>query len=93
MPRALSTLARLRFSGIQIGLVLFWAIWLTAVTATNIFDAMKQLAAQTGGAVIEPSQTTPIDFRWPPRIVSLVSILSISGAVFIGLGLILWKLQ
>jgi hypothetical protein len=28
MPRLPSTLARLRFSGIQIGLVLFGAIWL-----------------------------------------------------------------
>jgi hypothetical protein len=30
---------------IQIGLVLFWAIWLSVVTATNVFDAMKQLGA------------------------------------------------
>jgi hypothetical protein len=38
-------LAKLRFSSIQIGLVLFWAIWLTVVTTTNIFDAMRQLGA------------------------------------------------
>ena len=38
-------LAGLRFASIQIGLVLFWAIWLTVVTTTNILDAMKQLGA------------------------------------------------
>lgn len=32
-----------RFSTIQIGLVLFWALWLTLVTITNTFDALKQL--------------------------------------------------
>ena len=38
-------LATLRFASIQIGLVLFWAIWLTVVTTTNILDVMKQLGA------------------------------------------------
>src|SRR5262245_25597629 len=38
-------LASLRFSSIKIGLVLFWAIWLTVVTATNILDVLKQLGA------------------------------------------------
>ena len=36
-------LAKLRFSTIQTGLVLFWAIWLTLVTLTNFADAMRQL--------------------------------------------------
>lgn len=31
-----------RFSTLQSGLVLFWAIWLSIVTSTNIFDAMNQ---------------------------------------------------
>ena len=38
-------LAKLRFSTIQAGLVLFWAIWLSLVTLTNIADAMKQIGA------------------------------------------------
>ena len=38
-------LGELRFSSIQIGLVLFWAIWLTVATITNVFDALKQLGA------------------------------------------------
>jgi hypothetical protein len=36
-------LAKLRFSTLQTGLVLFWAIWLTLVTATNTCDGLKQL--------------------------------------------------
>ena len=41
--------AKLGFSSLQIGLVLFWAIWLTAVTTTNIFDAGKQLGILPAG--------------------------------------------
>ena len=37
--------AKLRFSTIQSGLVLFWAIWLTLVAVTNAFDTMKRLGA------------------------------------------------
>lgn len=36
-------LERLRYSTLQSGLVLFWAIWLTIVTLTNLFDALNQL--------------------------------------------------
>lgn len=36
-------LAKLRFSTIPLGLLLFWAIWLTLVTFTNLADALKQL--------------------------------------------------
>jgi hypothetical protein len=39
----LVTLTKLRFSTIQTGLVLFWAIWLTLVTLTNFADALRQL--------------------------------------------------
>ena len=38
-------LAKLSFSSIQIGLVLFWATWLTVVTTANILDALKRLSA------------------------------------------------
>lgn len=57
----------------------------------NNRDTLPKLATQSGGAVIEPSQTIPIDFHWPPRVVSLASILSIAGAVFLAIGLIWWK--
>ena len=42
-------LARLRFSTLQSGLVLFWAIWLSLVTLTNVFDALKQLGIISEG--------------------------------------------
>lgn len=36
-------LERLRYSTLQSGLVLFWAIWLTIITLTNLSDALNQL--------------------------------------------------
>jgi hypothetical protein len=36
-------ISRLRFSTIQKGLLLFWAIWLTLIALTNFFDALRQL--------------------------------------------------
>lgn len=36
-------LSRIRFTTLQSGLVLFWAIWFSFVTLTNIFDALKHL--------------------------------------------------
>ena len=30
-------------------------------------EALRLLAERTGGHVIDPTTTTPIDFRWPPR--------------------------
>src|SRR4030095_8871333 len=53
-----SLLARLQFSTIQIGLVLFWAMWLTAVAATNILDALKQLGAL-------PARVTLVCYKLP----------------------------
>ena len=34
---------RMNFSGIQKGLVLFWAVWLSLVSLTNVCDALKSL--------------------------------------------------
>ena len=36
-------ISRFRFSTIQKGLLLFWAIWLTLVASTNLFDALKRI--------------------------------------------------
>lgn len=36
-------LSKLRFSTLQCGLVLFWAIWLTLITLTNMTDALRHL--------------------------------------------------
>jgi hypothetical protein len=53
--------------------------------------AMRDLASRTGGAVIQPSQNTRIDFAWPKRKVSLTPWLAIAGAIFVALGLAAWK--
>jgi hypothetical protein len=38
-------LQRLRFTTIQSGLLLFWALWLSLIAVTNLFDALKQVGA------------------------------------------------
>lgn len=86
MPRALSTLARLRFSGIQIGLVLFWAIWLTVVTATNIFDAMKQLGALPSGFTL-----ASYNFELVEKTVGAHGVPTIVAALLFA-GVIAWEL-
>ncbi|HWP39942.1 MAG TPA: hypothetical protein VNL70_03370, partial [Tepidisphaeraceae bacterium] len=58
----------------------------------NDHQAMQHLAESTGGQVIPPSQTWPIDFRWPLRTLSLLPILCAAGAAMIAVALILWKL-
>lgn len=57
----------------------------------NDLPAMRELASRSGGAVIPPNQSRPIDIHWPPRRVSMVPELALAGAVFIGLGLIAWR--
>ena len=57
----------------------------------NDLAAMRELAQTSGGAVIEPAQTTPIDFRWPVRHTALSSWLAACGAALIGAGLIVWR--
>jgi hypothetical protein len=39
----------LRFTSIQKGLLLFWAVWLSLVALTNLFDALRQLGALPDG--------------------------------------------
>ena len=50
--------------------------------------AMDKLARRTGGAVILPTQTTPIDITWPTRRAPVTSPLAFAGAAVIGLALI-----
>jgi von Willebrand factor type A domain len=53
--------------------------------------ALRALAERTGGKLIEPDMTGPIDFRWPPRDVSLTPWLAAAGGMFVALGLIWWR--
>lgn len=57
----------------------------------NDLRAMNELARRSGGAVIPPNQSRPIDIRWPPRRVSMAPELAMAGALFIGMGLMAWR--
>jgi hypothetical protein len=58
----------------------------------NDRPAMDVLARATGGAVIEPSHTAPLDFRWPTRAISLSAYLAAAGAALIVSGLVRWRM-
>jgi hypothetical protein len=59
----------------------------------NNRDAMARLAQRSGGEVIAPDRTSPIDIRWPRPPMPLTSPLAIAGAALIGLGLAWWRLH
>jgi hypothetical protein len=59
----------------------------------NDRQAMQRLAQQSGGAVIEPSQTTPIDIDWPRRRVSLTGVFVAVGILVMAGGLVVWRLR
>jgi hypothetical protein len=54
---------------------------------------MAELARLSGGQVIAPDQTWPIDIRWPRHTMPLTSPLAIAGAALIAIGLAWWKLR
>ena len=54
--------------------------------------ALRALAERTGGRVIEPTDTSPIQFTWPRRRVNLSSILAATGALLVAAGLVHGKL-
>jgi hypothetical protein len=62
-------------------------------TIGNDHDAMEKLARRSGGQVVPPRQTWPIDFRWPSRAMPLGSVLAVIGASLVALGLGWWKLK
>jgi hypothetical protein len=59
----------------------------------NNRETMRELALRTRGAVIEPTQTTPIELHRSRQPVLLASTLACVGAGLIALGLIVWKLN
>ncbi len=59
----------------------------------NDRSALRELARRTGGQLIEPGQTTPLQFTWPTRTLSAVPLLATLGAVFVALGLGYWRMM
>ena len=78
--------ARLRFSSIQTGLVLFWAIWLSVVSATNVFDALKQLGLLPPGFTLASYNFDLIAETIGPHGIPPL------GAAILFAGVILWQL-
>ncbi|QOV89522.1 vWA domain-containing protein [Humisphaera borealis] len=54
-------------------------------------DSLNRLVDRFGGAVIEPDQATPIDFKWPLRVTSIAPLLAGLAAVMLVLALLWWR--
>jgi von Willebrand factor type A domain len=54
-------------------------------------NALEAMAKLSGGAVIEPNRTTPIQFHWPHRRQPLRSWLAAAGALCLAGGLVAWQ--
>lgn len=53
--------------------------------------ALADLAARTGGEVIEPSHESAIDFHWPPRNIRLTPWVATIGMLLLAAGLVVWR--
>jgi hypothetical protein len=51
--------------------------------------ALEALATASGGRVIAPTETSPIDFDWPPRHIPITPWLAALGSLLIAAGLVL----
>lgn len=59
----------------------------------NNHPAMEELARRTGGQVVAPNRSGPLDIRWPRSSIPLASYLAAAGAALIALGLGWWRLH
>ena len=55
--------------------------------------ALRSLSERTGGRLIEPTHTGPIDIKWPRRRHDLTAVLAAAGAALLALGLVHWKMR
>jgi hypothetical protein len=58
----------------------------------NDYDAMRRLASQTGGRVIDPAWTKPLDMPFPTREVALTPLLTLAGGVLLVAALVRWRI-
>jgi hypothetical protein len=58
----------------------------------NDYDAMRRLAAQTGGRVIDPAWNKPLDLTFPVHEVPLTPWLTLAGGVVLLAALARWRL-
>ena len=79
-------LERLRYSTLQSGLVLFWAIWLSIATITNACDALKQL-----GLLPERFSFASYNFKLVVETVGAHGIPASAAAVLFA-GVLAWEL-
>jgi hypothetical protein len=59
----------------------------------NDHAAMQELAGRSGGEVIPPNRTNPLDIHWPSRPVPIASFLACTGALLTAIGLIWWRVS
>ena len=57
----------------------------------NDYAALRTLTERTGGRVIDRAWTKAIDFSFPRRELALGPWLALAAAVFVGLGLVRWR--
>ena len=57
----------------------------------NDYDALRALAARTGGQLIDAAWRRPIEVKFPTRGVELARWLALAGAVMVGAGLVRWR--
>jgi hypothetical protein len=78
-------LRNFRFSTLPSGLVLFWAIWLSIVTLTNVFDAMNQFGLLPDGFTM-----AAYNFALVVETVGAHGVPAIIGAVLFA-GVLVWE--
>lgn len=57
----------------------------------NNMDTLRELARRSGGAIVPPTQVTPIDFAWPTRPVPLTPWLTTLAAGLLAGAVLRWR--
>lgn len=57
----------------------------------NNLPAMAELARRTDGAIVPPTQNTPVNFRFPPSTIPLLPWIAAAVAALVAAGLVFWR--